>query len=85
MKKTARKAEETKRVEEKEARKPGKAPAHGVTQLKKGAEWRRAPGLSDGMSHKEDKRDRVISISLSAVLSWRHFPTNRDWQEGVES
>lgn len=68
MKKTARNTEDTKRVEEKEARKPGKAPAHGVIQLKKEAEWRRAPGLSDGMSHKEDKQDRVISISLSAVL-----------------
>lgn len=33
-------------------------------------ERRRAPGLSDGMSNKKDKRDRVISISLSAVLSW---------------
>lgn len=78
MKKTARNTEETKRVEEKEARKPGKTPAHGVTQLKKGAAWRRVLGLSDGMSPEKDKRDRVISISLSAVLSWRHFPKNRD-------
>lgn len=78
MKKTARNTEETKRVEEKEARKPGKTPAHGVIQLKKGAAWRRVPGLSDGMSHQEDKRDRVISISLSAVRSQQHFPKDRD-------
>lgn len=29
----------------KEARKPGKTPAHGIIELQKGAEWRRAPGL----------------------------------------
>lgn len=29
----------------KEARKPGRTPAHGVIELKKGAEWRRALGL----------------------------------------
>lgn len=74
----SQKHRETKRVEEKEARKPGKTPAHGVIQLKKGAAWRRVPGLSDGMSHQEDNRDRVISISLSAVRSRQHFPKDRD-------